>query len=368
VFSNPSSSRECLQENRLDMGHLSFANIFVLLICLSVIGCGPHATSPIVTPPPSVIVYCDTNLYICTMNADGTDKKKLLSVQATGPIWSPKGRLVAASRPDPTTGESWLVTFDVGSGVMTKLALLRAANTGWGFITYSWSPDGQALAFNRTTGGTAESELLTVDVSGTTIKQLTNGGFNYSPRWSPNGQQIAFEVEEGLTDFSHIMNADGSGNQPAPYRTRGLVANLAWSPDGWNVAFNGPRDSSHIGTSDMDVYVCDTQGKQIKRLTTDGMSGVPSWSPDGRFIAFVSRRDGGINAYVMRSDGSGQTRVTNHGSVMGGPLLWSPDGTKLMYPYNHSFNNVTISVAASDGSLDLDLGVRLGPGFSWKQE
>jgi hypothetical protein len=85
-------------------------------------------------------------------------------------------------------------------------------------------------------------------------------------------------------------------------------------------------------------------------------------------MAYVSGRDGGINAYVMRSDGSGPTRITNHGSVMGGPLLWSPDGTKLLYPHNHPSNGSTIAVAASDGSLDLDLGVRLGPGFSWKQE
>ncbi|MCX6142502.1 MAG: hypothetical protein NTZ35_04710 [Ignavibacteriales bacterium] len=340
---------------------------YVLLICLSMLGCRRNPVSAGATFLQDTIVYCDENLYISTMNADGSNKKKLFNVQATSPMWSPKGNLVAAYRWDFTAGEEWLVSFDVSNGAMVKLAFIKGVNEN-GILTFAWSPDGQALAFNRTTWGFAESELFTVDVNGKTVMQLTNGGFNYNPTWSPNGQQIAFEVEEGLPDFSYIMNKDGSGNQPAPYRARGLVANLVWSPDGASVAFDGPPDSSFIATTTRDIYVSGTEGKQVNRLTDDRMSGVPTWSPDGRFIAFVSRRDGGLNAYVMRSDGSGQIRITNHGKVLGGPLLWSPDGTRLLYPYDHSQNRTTIAVAASDGSFDLDLGVSALGGISWKHQ
>ncbi|MDA8428305.1 MAG: Tol-Pal system beta propeller repeat protein TolB, partial [Geobacteraceae bacterium] len=51
------------------------------------------------------------------------------------------------------------------------------------------------------------------------------------------------------------------------------------------------------------------------QLTSTGSNENPAWSPDGRLLAFSSKR-GGIEAiYVMRADGSGQTRVSqNKGS------------------------------------------------------
>jgi Tol biopolymer transport system component len=39
---------------------------------------------------------------------------------------------------------------------------------------------------------------------------------------------------------------------------------------------------------------------------------LPSWSPDNSKIVFESNRDGKFEIYVMDSDGSGQTRLTNN--------------------------------------------------------
>jgi Tol biopolymer transport system component len=68
----------------------------------------------------------------------------------------------------------------------------------------------------------------------------------------------------------------------------------------------------------------------------------PDWSPDGSRIAFVSDRDSDIvienqppmpfqsEIYVMRADGSGQTRLTAAPTQKLNPT-WSPDGTRLLY-------------------------------------
>jgi len=37
----------------------------------------------------------------------------------------------------------------------------------------------------------------------------------------------------------------------------------------------------------------------------------PAWSPDGSKIVFVSGRDGVSEIYVMKPDGSDQTRLTH---------------------------------------------------------
>ena len=37
----------------------------------------------------------------------------------------------------------------------------------------------------------------------------------------------------------------------------------------------------------------------------------PAWSPDGAWITFESRREGGADIWVMRPDGTEQTRLTS---------------------------------------------------------
>jgi TolB protein len=54
------------------------------------------------------------------------------------------------------------------------------------------------------------------------------------------------------------------------------------------------------------------------------------WSPDGRHIAFRSTRDGNVELYVMRADGSAQRRLTNSQAAER-RFAWSPDGRNLAF-------------------------------------
>ena len=54
----------------------------------------------------------------------------------------------------------------------------------------------------------------------------------------------------------------------------------------------------------------------------DALDFDPAWSPDGSHIAFTSNRDRNFEIYVMNSDGSGQTRLTNN-DAWEGSASWS---------------------------------------------
>jgi Tol biopolymer transport system component len=94
---------------------------------------------------------------------------------------------------------------------------------------------------------------------------------------------------------------------------------------------------------DSEIYVVRPNGTGLKQLTRNaGDDGDPSWSPDGKRIVFASTRDGVLfpgddfpvgEIYVMRADGSNQTRITNDQADDYYPE-WSPDGRRIVFNSN----------------------------------
>ena len=87
----------------------------------------------------------------------------------------------------------------------------------------------------------------------------------------------------------------------------------------------------------------------------------PDWSPDGQRIAFSSERHENGNIYVMNSDGSEVTRLTNADRNVHNPNPdWSPDGQRIAhqsymkYHWNfltgYEYSNRPIQVMNADGS------------------
>lgn len=181
-------------------------------------------------------------------------------------------------------------------------------------ITGNWSPDGNRIALALSKDG--DAEIYTIAKDGSSPVRLTvSSALEVYPAWSPDGKQLAFVSDRFGKPQIFIMDANG-GNLRRLTTSGSYNVNPRWSPRGDRIAYSRSQGGFQI-------YSIRPDGSGDTQLTSEGSNENPSWSPDGRFIAFSSKRNGGDGVYVMRADGSGQTKVSPGKGGYSQPA-WSP--------------------------------------------
>ena len=176
----------------------------------------------------------------------------------------------------------------------------------------------------------ADFEIFVMNANGSHQRQITfNALDDEEPAWSPDGRRIAFVRDldpiRGQSDDDLLtMNADGSKERNLTSSPGVGDSSPGWSPDGRRIAFLSDRDG------DLEVYTMRPNGSSVRQLTSnEGIEFQPNWSPDGRRITFTSDRTDSAEVYVMDADGTNQTSLTaKRGGVFS---AWSPDGRKIVY-------------------------------------
>ena len=217
------------------------------------------------------------------------------------------------------------------------LALLSARCIVWCQAPETATLPGERLVFVSDRDGNDEIYVMNADGTGQT--RLTHNQVpDKTPTWSPDGTRIAFvrelcrgpdpseEVPPLGNHEVYVINADGTGETrltdnsdevvegplgPLDFLGPPLVWNWfpAWSPDGTRIAFSSNRDH------DSDIYVMRADGSQQTRLTySPANDQVPKWSPDGALIVFVRMEDD-LPLYVMNADGTGEKRLTTDEAI-----------------------------------------------------
>ncbi len=94
-----------------------------------------------------------------------------------------------------------------------------------------------------------------------------------------------------------------------------------------------------------EIYIMNSDGSGQTNLTNDPVpDDEPDFSPDGDKIVFTSERDRSLDLYEMNSDGGGLRRLTTEPSGDLSPR-WSPDGSHIAYSAGG-----TLAVINADGS------------------
>jgi hypothetical protein len=98
-----------------------------------------------------------------------------------------------------------------------------------------------------------------------------------------------------------------------------------------------------------EIFVVRSNGSGDTRLTDHpARDEDPAWSPDGTRIAFTSDRDGSRAVHVMNGDGSGVTRLTPTEAASYDPA-WSPDGHLIAFVSERD-GNAELYVMNADGT------------------
>ncbi len=202
-----------------------------------------------------------------------------------------------------------------------------------GFESPVWSPDGEKIAFMRTTRvdfangasssaapATGPSDLYVMKADGTGLSKLSEE-MSYaqsplwSPQWSPDGKEIAFSGAGEKGEKKYVVNADGTEPRELLPNVQAHISSYSWSPDGEKIAFAAVHYRGEL-----DIHVIDADGAGQTNLTNTKtiIEDEPSWSPDGKQIVFSRGMADDVyddqDIYVMNADGTGRTRLANNAS------------------------------------------------------
>jgi Tol biopolymer transport system component len=238
----------------------------------------------------------DTSI-IAVVKPDGTGYRELTKVadgRGADPSWSRSEPGVIYYDND-TGQESHIYRLDVTGSAPTPV-------TSGSVHDYDpiASPDGNSLAFDRSSGGPAA--IMILDLRTHALKAVTappassNGGDLY-PDWSPDGALIAFE-RDGAIDIVDL--ATGRVHEVVP--SSAVAHRPKWSPDGSWILFGNPDDQAqhHL------VQVVHPDGVDLTALTTAARySDAPAWSPDGGLIVWIVRNPTAhdIELWIMTATG-----------------------------------------------------------------
>jgi TolB protein len=260
----------------------------------------------------SKILYISTqpgNKELFLMDWDGHNPRQLTSNRSINlsPDISPDGREIIFT--SYKRGNPDLYKRALSSNVEVPLSSRRGLN-----ITGAWSPDGTKIALALSKDG--NTEIYTIARDGSAPNRLTvSHAANVSPAWTPDGNKIAFVSDRLGKPQVFIMDVHG-GNVRRLITTGSYNVNPAWSPKGDKLAYARMAGGFQI-------FVANADGSAEIQLTFEGNNERPRWSPDGRLITFSSRRDGQEAIYVMRADGSGQTKISRTKGSSQHPV-WTP--------------------------------------------
>jgi Tol biopolymer transport system component len=178
------------------------------------------------------------------------------------------------------------------------------------------------------------------------VRQLTFGGENAEAYFSFDGQQLVFQsTRDGAAcDQEFVMRADGSGVQRVS-TGGGVVTCGYFFPDDGRIIYASTHES--LGRAcppkpdrsqgyvwplyDYQLYTAKADGSDLRPIAPapGSYNAEATISKDG-WIVFTSTRDGDLDLYKMRLDGSGLTRLTSTPGYDGG-AFFSPDGKRIVW-------------------------------------
>ena len=199
------------------------------------------------------------------------------------------------------------------------------------------------IAFKSQPAGYGAGEIFVADFDAHGAQAVTtDGAIVAKPAWMPGRLALYYtSYARGNPDIFYHSLSSGQRNKIAAYS--GLNTSAAAAPNGAKVAMVLSKAGS------ANIWVCNADGSNPKRLTTGIEDSSPCWSPDGQWICFATKI-AERRRLAKVSAGGGEVHVLNTaGAANPTEPDWSPDGKWIAF--TRQAGDFDICVIPADGSL-----------------
>lgn len=302
----------------------------------------------------------DGNNEIYVMNSDGSGQANITNDSAIDgpPAWSPDGSRIAfisgrqesyedpADRVVKTKIVDDIVVVSADGSSRVKLSE-SPGGVDDASARPAWSPDGNTIAFSSDLDSDVvrNVEIYLIGADGNGLVRFTNHpSQDYYPVFSPDGGKLSWTsrrwggddifVKKVSEASREVLEKDNGNATRVTINVSDDYAHV-WSKDGGQLFFMTQRDGIPP-----EIFVTKADKGPPKTSITgdsDVFDGHMSLSPDGEWIAFISNRTGNDDVFVMRTDGSEVTNISNN-EASDGNTAWSvgeafgPAGKRGRYP------------------------------------
>lgn len=256
------------------------------------------------------------------------------------------GKIVFASS---FGGEEVIYTINPDGTDLKKL--LTAPLSLYG--TPKWSPDGTQIAFHGRSSFTSQPAIYLMNADGSNVHLLPVVPGNLADGrlydWSPDGNKIAYTYYSNSVKYNIIVSlTDGNVLNLTNNNDKIIDSHPKWSPDGNKIAFLSNRDYINDNSSRNDLYIMDSNGKNVKRLTVYGENLNYIWAPDQSIILSVSSvPDNKNNKGIYKIDTTGNIRILYGQSGPDG-LAISNDGKQLAFSHNGQLRIINLPLVTGN--------------------